>query len=209
MKSSFESVPIKTNIDFSLLELTSVNNALCCMYCPPKIKPNEITAVIEYLKSLTKFPLVVSGDFNVNLLEENNNVVIEFVNSLHLINLYPTITLPTRVTSISATLIDNIVFDSSFLPAYSHVIRTDISDYFLTVLLLHFSKSNIMANRRNFCVTNKTNFTNKLRRANWNHLFSLHDADSTFNHFIKKLKLKFNKSFPYEPVNNTIKKPLG
>ena len=92
MKSSLDSVLIKTNIDFLLLELTSVNIALCCMYCPSKTKPNEITAVIEYLKSLTKFLLVVGGDFNVNLLEENNNVVIEFVNSLHLINLYPTIT---------------------------------------------------------------------------------------------------------------------
>ena len=109
------------------------------------------------------------------------------------------------MTSNSATLIDNIFCDSSFLPAYSHVIRTDISDHFLTVLLLHFSKSNITANHRNFCVKNKTIFTNKIRRANWNHFFSLHDADLAFNHFIKKLKLKFNKSFPYEPVNNTIK----
>ena len=108
------------------------------------------------------------------------------------------------MTSNSAKLI---FCESSFLPAYSHVIRTDIGDNFLTVLLLHFSKSNITTNRRNFCVKNKTNFTNKLRRANLNHLFSLHDADSAFNHFIKKLKLKFNKSFPYEPVNTTIKKP--
>ena len=60
---------------------------------------------------------------------------------------------------------------------------------------------------RNFCVKNKTNFTNKLRRTNWILLFSLHDADSVFNHFIKKLKFKFNKPFPYEPVNNTIKPP--
>ena len=63
-----------------------------------------------------------------------------------------------------------------------------------------------MANNRNFCVKNKTNLTNKLRRANRNHLFSLHDADSAFNHFIKKLKLKLNKSFPFELVNSTIKK---
>ena len=107
---------------------------------------------------------------------------------------------------IQQLLVNYSICDSSFLPAYSQVIRTDISDHFLTVLLLHFSKSNITANCSNFCVKNKTNFTNKLRRANWNHLFSLHDADLAFNRFIKKLKLKFNKSFPYEPVNYTIKK---
>ena len=73
---------------------------------------------------------MIGGDFSVNLLEENNNVVIEFVNSFHFINLYPTITFPTRVTSNSATLIDNIFCDYSFLLAYSHVICTDISDHF-------------------------------------------------------------------------------
>ena len=63
VKSSLDSVPIKINIDFLLLELTSVNIAPCCVYCPPKIKSNEITAITKYLKSLTKFPLVFGGDF--------------------------------------------------------------------------------------------------------------------------------------------------
>ena len=40
VKSSLDSVPLKTNIDFLLLELTSVNIALCCLYCPSKTKPN-------------------------------------------------------------------------------------------------------------------------------------------------------------------------
>ena len=52
---------------------------------------------------------LVSGDFNIDLLKiENDDSIKDFYNSLTLNLFVPHITLPTRITSHSQTLIDNI-----------------------------------------------------------------------------------------------------
>ena len=48
------------------------------------------------------------GDFNIDLLEFNNNEVGKYIDSLTSLNFFPTISLPTRITDTTATVIDNI-----------------------------------------------------------------------------------------------------
>ena len=59
-------------------------------------------------------PLVLLGDFNINLLNSNtDNSISKFLDILGSFSLLPQIILPTRITNTSKTLIDNIFIDSS------------------------------------------------------------------------------------------------
>jgi hypothetical protein len=191
--------PNPLNIDYILIHLAKTNIFICCLYCPPKCKLQDIILLIESLRSLTnqRLPLIIGGDFNVNLLDDNDSAL-TFLNSIHSIGLHPTISLPTRVSENSSTLIDNFLCDFSLLPVNSSVIKTDLSDHFMIELPL---KDKIIPNietKRNYCLKNKLNFHNKLQNTNWSHLYSINDTNKAFNYFIKKFKRIYNISFPYQ-----------
>ena len=59
-------------------------------------------------------PLILLGDFNINLLKsDSDNSVSNFLDILGSFSLLPQIIFPTRLTNTSKTLIDNIFIDSS------------------------------------------------------------------------------------------------
>ena len=63
--------------------------------------------------------VILAGDFNINLLKVNENIVYgEFLDLLMSLSLNPQITLPTRFSTNSGTLIDNI-FTKLFNPSVS------------------------------------------------------------------------------------------
>ena len=73
---------------------------------------------------------LISGDFNINLLNvEVSNQCQEFVDSIYNHSCIPLITKPTRVTSTTATLLDNIFCNILPHPS-SGILVTDISDHF-------------------------------------------------------------------------------
>ena len=71
------------------------------------------------------------GDFNIDLLKINERVAFkDFLDSMISFGLYPSITLPTRLTDNSATLIDNIF--TNYTDSNSHssgVLILDMSDH--------------------------------------------------------------------------------
>ena len=75
------------------------------------------------------------GDFNIDLINpKNNNLVIDFVNEFRTRHFYPTITLPTRVTSHSKTLIDHIWVNTP-TESNSAVLETSVSDHHAIVVV--------------------------------------------------------------------------
>ena len=133
-------------IAYLLLELIEYKLALCFIYCPPRSTVENIASTIESFKRLVsnKYNLIVGGDFNVNLLDLDDDNAVEFFNAVNLLALHPTITLPTRVTNTTISLIDNFLCDFSFRPANTNVITTDISDHYtiaLHILNIVFCKS--------------------------------------------------------------------
>jgi hypothetical protein len=54
---------LDTNIDFVFIELLDLNINLCCMYCPPHTKLDDIFLIIEHLKSNnSKQHFIIGGD---------------------------------------------------------------------------------------------------------------------------------------------------
>ena len=82
------------NIVSILIALSQFNVAICCMYCPSQTKLtntiNTISALRERLNGRSRF--VVTGDFNINILNDTNFST-DFLNELHALSLYPTIKL--------------------------------------------------------------------------------------------------------------------
>ena len=67
-----------------------------------------MTTLFDKLTKENK-PSAISGDFNLNLIKyTQNRGVYQFLENILFNNIIPHITLPTRVTEKSTTLIDNI-----------------------------------------------------------------------------------------------------
>lgn len=74
--------------------------------------------------------MFICGDFNIDLLNPNNHKMTEdFINTVFSLGLYPQITRPSRITSHSATLIDNIFTNIIQNNTVSGLLIHDISDH--------------------------------------------------------------------------------
>jgi hypothetical protein len=188
------------NIDYLLVEPQQLGIALCCMYCPPKSKLTDISHIITKLKEQVnnKFCFVAAGDFNINLLNDSTNLSNDFLDELHALSLHPTVSLPTRVTDNSATLIDNFMCDFNLIPAQTCVVKIDLSDHYLITLVLpNNNNTNVPIKTRNFSCANKIEFARRLQATNWDYLYTLTDVDKAFGYFLKKIKRIYNKCFTY------------
>ena len=81
--------------------------------------------------------IVLLGDFNINLLNcDSLNSHSNFLDTLGSYQILPCITLPTRVTNHSSTLIDNIFASPTPFTSISGNIEIGISDHLPQFLLL-------------------------------------------------------------------------
>jgi hypothetical protein len=111
------------SIDYLLLEIPRMNLSLSCVYIPPNTPLPEIISTLSSIRLICNpnTSLLIGGDFNINLLDTHAEIVNEFLNEVHTLSLHPVITLPTRVTDTTATLIDNFLYDLHYyqqVPAF-------------------------------------------------------------------------------------------
>ena len=104
--------------------LASIPNSIDCL--------NEIFGAIKSdvnLKSASD--IILTGDFNVNLLEyTTNSQVGKFLDNLLANNHLPLITHPTRLASRTATLLDFISTNNINREFFIGIITTALSDHF-------------------------------------------------------------------------------
>ena len=82
--------------------------------------------------------LVLLGDFNINLLDyKNNNEVKNFVDILQSNLIAPTKNLPTRVSTQSSTLIDNMFISLFNTEIYAGNLLVRISNHMPQVLIIY------------------------------------------------------------------------
>ena len=133
----------------------------------------------------------LAGDFNINLLQLENNAEVEiFFDMLTNKNFIPLITSPTRITSKSKTLIDNIFFNEFSKNIISGNLTVGISDHIpqFAMIPLNLPKSNTMKKsigkfKRNYHNINTQYFKNDLDKINWD-LTDLDDINQYGNNFL-------------------------
>ena len=140
------------------------------------------------------------GDFNIDLLQHDTNIITNnFIDHLYSFELHPLITRPTRITSHSKTLIDNI-FTTNLSNIHSGLIINDLSDHLLIFLIFeykHNKRTNVTYNTKR--VVNDHNLhvmRNKLKETDWNEILASEDVNYMHDTFTTKLKkhIQFNLS---------------
>ena len=136
------------------------------LFLPTLIKANK-----------EKKPVIVAGDFNIDLLKLNNDAFTnEYFDQLTDINFMPLITLPTRIASKSKTLIDNILFNQFSHGIVSGNINVSISDHSPQFAIIPFHKKKYKTPKkqisvRNFRETTKDTINNTFQSINWKFVF--------------------------------------
>ena len=171
--------------------------AIGSLYRPPNSDISQFNSdLLTILNDLTRSKhrlAFLAGDFNLNLLNADRHAPTgEFLNNLQSFNFTPTIRNPTRISKISATLIDNIFVNNVECEYRSAIVYSDISDHLPVVLRMSRScfKSHLMRNiatKRYFDPKNIDKFNSELANENWDSLYSMiescADPNVAFNEF--------------------------
>lgn len=205
----------KSTNEFEALWIEVQNDAQCNMMCGIIYRhPNGNNDVFnEYVNSLTgkiqrenKY-CIIMGDFNLDLLKcESHISTNEFMTTLSTSFFQPYILQPTRITDHSATLIDNIFFNSLEHFTISGNIIYDLSDHlpnFLIISKLSHLSSNIKIFKRDYSKFDESHLTNEIQSVDWQELFSLNNFTSTtlFNLFYTKVSEIVDKHIPIRQLS--------
>ncbi len=143
----------------------------------------------------------VSGDFNLDILKyDTESKINNFLTNFYDHNMFPLIDRPTRISTHSATILDNIftnVFDKKIK---SGVCVSDITDHYPIFQITNsisvkynFHKS---VRSRSFSQSNIRSFVNQVQLTNWDSILSETSANVAYNVFLDKFTSLYNHCFP-------------
>ena len=146
------------------------------------------------------------GDFNIDLVKYTSDTKTEeFYNLLCSHNFRPLILQPTRVTSNTATLIDNIFINDISCLSTGGNITASISDHYFqfshTNIFQNYKNKHIIKYKRDFRNFNKREFEEELTGINW--IDALNENDGTdicYNIFFRKIESLFDEMAPYRKM---------
>lgn len=219
-------------LESSFIEIMTPSNSntiIGCIYKHPKLPKAEFSK--QFCRSLLdkinheRKQAILLGDFNIDLLEENKKEVTEFLDILSSHSFYPTITLPTRITEHSETLIDNI-FTNIDTNIQSGNLAVGISDHLPQYMFLKnhrnlSKKTNSAQYYTDWKSFNEEHFRQEIRNIDWNDALHFYkkDPDYSFEHFFytldnllkkhlrkKQLSKKQIKSKPW--ISRSLKKSI-
>ena len=160
----------------------------------------------KILKKLTKHKnktVFLCGDFNANLLAaEEHSSTESFYEDLACESFQPLILQPTRVTSHSATLIDNIFCNDLTVQTEGGNLTTSISDHFPQFAII----DNINKDQRrrtpiisrSYKNLNSDEFENELREIDWVTLLVNKTSEESTNFFFNKINTLLDVMAPYK-----------
>ena len=146
------------------------------------------------------------GDFNLNLLSfQQHSLTGEFLEQMYSNTIFPLILRPPRITSHSATLIDNIFTNQLHSNMKSGLLFTDISDH-LPIFCICF-ENNPTVNKKNETITirekneyNLNKFSEQLSRVNWSELEGFNDPNQSYKAFHFEFTKIYNTCFPVKHI---------
>ena len=197
------------NREFLTIEIInkeSKNTIITCCYKPPRANTETFTAHLQLMFhkcSLEKKKIFVLGDLNLNALNyEESGEIKNFYDELFQYGIIPLINKPTRVTSTSATLIDNILTNSFFDTSLKKgIVKTPISDHFPIFTSFQTSTKKILNEKietfkRIFTDGNKNSFKEEIKKIDWTSLENCSDTNVMYDKFYEQFFEIYDKHFP-------------
>ena len=200
------------NLESLWIELKHKNkkNLLCgVVYRHPK---SNIDDFMNYLNNCLDMiqrenkPCILMGDFNMDLLKfETVESIDNFINTLCSSYFLPYILQPTRITDHSATLIDNIFYNSLDNSTISGNFVFDISDHlsnFLIIKKCYPDLHNQYMFKRDYSKLDSNALTEDINAVNWQFLIpESTDIDNMFQTFYSNLEQIVDKHVPLKKVS--------
>ena len=177
------------------------------LYRPPS------QSLVSFYEQLTQLMTKVTrekkkcyfmGDFNIDIpMDEHNNNTCTLLDIMYSMSFIPLITRPTRITSTSATFIDNI-FCNILLnnnTRVNGVLYTDISDH-LPVFTIsectqkRHGKGSRIINTRSFRDQNVCLFKALVGSIDWPPVLSQVDTQQSYSIFVDLINTAYDEAFP-------------
>ena len=192
-----------------------------CVYRPPNTDVSQfndrIKSCLNILDSEKK-DIHLMGDFNVNLLNHHShNKTNEFIETMFSYGLYPLISKPTRISTRSCTLIDNIFLNDFYENVETGLLYTDISDHFPIFCLIKTDRKGEQQRSVGKCNVKRRLITKhkiqefkvRLSQVDWSGIYISNDANTSYNNFIDLFMSVYNDCFPLvnQRSKNNCKKP--
>jgi len=178
------------------------------IYKPPDtdvLKFNEnIDSILKIITKERK-PCYIMGDFNINLLKHSmHSPTKHFIDMLLSHGFFPLINKPTRITTESVTLIDNIFTNVHDPQAVSGIWTVDISDHLPILTILPnrqvIRKSKRKLNKRLFTQENINKFKHDLQMQDWSKLDNIQDVNDMYVTFNSTIQSLYDKAFPIQTI---------
>ena len=146
------------------------------------------------------------GDSNLNLLNfQSHNTTGDFVNTLASYYFQPHIIKPTRITYHSATLIDNIFFNSLEHEVITGNLLCDLSEHlpnFLIINDLLYSAHKGATYKRDYARLSEESLVAEVQSINWDAVFANdQDINSIFESFHKKITEVIDNHVPLRKLS--------
>ena len=162
--------------------------------------------------------IILLGDFNIDLLTCDTEISnSKFLDVLGAYQILPTITLPTRITDTSNTLIDNIFTSTMNCSSVSGNLTVALSDHLPQFLILNTDCSPDFKPkppfRRDWSKFNEATFKAEFDRVDWKNLLEIEkgDVDASFNAFLVRFSSLYDKHVPLKQLtrrqSNLLLKP--
>ena len=201
---------IKNHIEIIFIECTLDNKPLVIgmLYRRPGTPVDKFQDDLVITLNKIKHQCIIMGDFNLNLLnEENNNQVQNLANTMKQFSYRNVITKPTRVTDHSATLIDHMWLNFELTSdCNSNIIFSGVTDHFPIVLklctILKPTVSRMISYRRSGELYDDA-FKQKLQNTDFSEVINTNDVDNSFAKFNEILYKLYDDSYPL--VTRTIR----
>ena len=153
-------------------------------------------------------PIFLAGDFNFNLLKYGvHHDTTNFLDILHSHYFLPLITAPTRISSHSATLIDNIFINNNDFDFHAGNISTSISDHLPQyVFISDFFQTNTATKKnmlkRSFRSFSLDNFKKDLAdNVQWNTVYNVNtNVNINVNYFVSEFNKILDRHAPPKKI---------
>ena len=205
----------KSTLDFEMLWIEIIRpmkqNIICgVVYRHPKNSPDNffdsLSTVLEKINRENKLCMSM-GDFNIDLIKlDTHHDSQNFMNVMSSYFFQPYIIQPTRITDHTATLIDNIFFNSVEYFVNSGNLIYELTDHLPNFIIFNelsdiFSDTN--SYKRDYSRFVEAEFINEVKTIDWQYEKSeLSNPSLMFSNFLDKLSPVIDKHIPLKKVSN-------
>ena len=148
------------------------------------------------------------GDFDLDLLKyQKHNYNNDFLDTMFSHCFIPLINRPTRITSHTATLIDNIFVNnpSDIQQLTNGILFSDIFDHLPIFTVQPYKQlqlNNIKLIRREISPRTRSHFQTAINNCNWDDIYKCNNPNTAYNKFLTKYSTIFNTCYPFKIITN-------